>query len=267
MYFLTHALKTFLLSLSHLFSIPSFVLPGTPVKNQPVLRYVFQSKTQSWSVDLIFKAAGSQLRILKQGKRCDLIYISESSRSEVQRIYYSRTGLEARTVGGCWVNLGRKWIFWRKKAYRNDSSLTFNTVTPFSNVGVSLCEQPSRVPWVSQVSTLLLLLMIIYRYLLPHHPLSGSLLSSVLVLRLYSMLNRLTHASAVSTCLKSHSGAPRRVWRPFLRGCSWPLEDPGPLLGVESHEALTKWTNYVKQPTMTSVICCHFLHVYLALLM
>lgn len=105
-------------SILSFFSIPSFVLPRTPLKNQPALRYLFQSKTQSWSVDLNFKATGSQLWILKQGKRCDLIYISESSLSEVQRICYSRTGLEARTVGGCWVNLGRKWIFWKKKAYR-----------------------------------------------------------------------------------------------------------------------------------------------------
>lgn len=88
-----------------------------PMKNQPALRYLFQSKTQSWSVHLIFKTTGSQLWILKQGKRYDGIYISESSLSEVQRIYYSRRGLEARTVGGGWVNFGRKWIFWRKKAY------------------------------------------------------------------------------------------------------------------------------------------------------
>lgn len=128
-------------SLPHLtFSIPSFVLPRTPLKNRPALRYLFQSKTQSWSVDLIFKATGSQLWILKQGKICDLIYISESSLSEVQTIYYSGTGLAARTVGGCWVNLGRKWIFWRKKAYRKGSSLTFNTIAPFSNLGVSLCN-------------------------------------------------------------------------------------------------------------------------------
>ena len=43
----------------------------------------------------------------KAVERCDLIYISESSLSEAWRIYYSRTGLEARIEGGHSVNLDR----------------------------------------------------------------------------------------------------------------------------------------------------------------
>ena len=43
----------------------------------------------------------------KAVERCDLIYISESSLSEVWRIYYSRTGLEARIEEGHSVNLDR----------------------------------------------------------------------------------------------------------------------------------------------------------------
>lgn len=51
----------------------------------------------------------------KAVERCDLIYISESSLSEVWRIYYSGTGLEARIEGGHSVNLDRKSFFGGKR--------------------------------------------------------------------------------------------------------------------------------------------------------
>lgn len=80
----------------------------------------------------------------KVRERCDLIYILDSLLFEVWGIYYSRIELEVRIVGGCWVNLSRKWLIWRKR-YRKYIFLIFNILVLFCNLGGCFCKSVNNL--------------------------------------------------------------------------------------------------------------------------